>query len=171
MKKIIYNDYNLKDEDMTEVVKRVKILLINSKNEVLLARSHNNYQFPGGHVEENESLIEALNREIKEEVGIELNISDLEPFACSIGYFKDWPEKGKNRKTEVYFYEVLSDLKPNIDKTEYTIHEKEGNFELKFIPLDKVIEELDNNTNKFGDEKGIAREMKALLDVYLKGEK
>ena len=42
----------LKEEDMTEVVKRVKILLRNSNNEVLLAYSHNNYQFPGGHVEE-----------------------------------------------------------------------------------------------------------------------
>ena len=32
MEKIIINDYNLKDEDITEVVKRVKIFIINSKN-------------------------------------------------------------------------------------------------------------------------------------------
>ena len=36
MEKIITNDYNLKDEDMTELVVRVKILLINSNNEILL---------------------------------------------------------------------------------------------------------------------------------------
>lgn len=57
MKQIITNKYNLKDSDMTEIVKRVKILIINSKNEILLAYSHNDYQFPGGHVEENETLI------------------------------------------------------------------------------------------------------------------
>ena len=36
MEKIITNDYNLKEEDMTELVVRVKILLINSNNEILL---------------------------------------------------------------------------------------------------------------------------------------
>ena len=43
MKTIITNNYNLKEEDMTEVVKRVKILLVNSKNEVMLGYSHNEY--------------------------------------------------------------------------------------------------------------------------------
>ena len=55
MRDIITNKYNLKEEDMTEVVQRVKILLVNSGNEILLGYSHNNYQFPGGHVEENEA--------------------------------------------------------------------------------------------------------------------
>ena len=53
MKEIITNKYNLKEEEMTEVVKRVKILIINSNNEILLGYSHNDYQFPGGHVEDN----------------------------------------------------------------------------------------------------------------------
>lgn len=56
MKKLVTNQYSLQEEDMTEVVKRVKILLRNSNNEVLLAYSHNNYQFPGGHIEEGETL-------------------------------------------------------------------------------------------------------------------
>jgi len=89
MKKLVTNQYSLKEEDMTEVVKRVKILLRNSNNEVLLAYSHNNYQFPGGHVEEGETLIETVNREITEETGIVLNVNSLEPFACALGYYKD----------------------------------------------------------------------------------
>ena len=74
MKQIITNKYNLTDADMTEVVKRVKVLLVNSNNEVLLGYSHNNYQFPGGHVEENETLIQTVNREVLEETGIEIEI-------------------------------------------------------------------------------------------------
>ena len=35
MKKIITNDYNLKEEDMTEIVKRVKLFVINSNNDML----------------------------------------------------------------------------------------------------------------------------------------
>ena len=86
MKKIIINDYNLKDEDITEVVKRVKVFLINSNNEILLGYCNHEYQCPGGHVYKNEDLITAINREIKEETGIVLNIKKAIPFVCSIGY-------------------------------------------------------------------------------------
>src|SRR5574344_390612 len=124
MKQIITNKYNLTDADMTEVVKRVKVLLVNSNNEVLLGYSHNNYQFPGGHVEENETLIQTVNREVLEETGMDLGVDNIEPFACAIGYYKDWPAEGKNRKIEIYYYEIKTDEKPNLENTEYTENEK-----------------------------------------------
>ena len=170
MKKIITNDYNLREEDMTEVVKRVKIFLINSNNEMLLGYSHNEYQCPGGHVEDGEELITTINREIKEETGIELNIKDIEPFACTISYYKDWPKEGKNRKIEIYYYEVKTDEKPNLENTEYTKNEQDGGFELRYIPLDRVEEELVANANKYGDEHGIAKEMLRVFELY-KNEK
>lgn len=166
MKQLITNKYNLIDSDMTEVVKRVKVLLVNSNNDVLLGYSHNNYQFPGGHVEDNETLIQAVNIEVLEETGIELRITNIEPFACAIGYYKDWPAEGKNRKIEIYYYEVKTDEKPNLENTEYTENEKEGNFELRYIPLSNVENILNANAEEYGDKKGIAREMIDLFDVY-----
>jgi len=166
MKKIITNKYNLLESDITEVVKRVKVLIINSNKEVLLGYSHNEYQFPGGHVEENEELIDAVNREIEEETGIILNLSDIKPFACSIGYWKDWPEKNKNRKTEVYYYEVFSDIKPNYNNVKYTDHELDGNYSLKYISLDNIEKELNDNVKKYGDKHGITKEMLDLLKIY-----
>ena len=166
MKQLITNKYNLTDSDMTEVVKRVKVLLVNSNNDVLLGYSYNNYQFPGGHVEENETLVQAVNREILEETGIELNITNIEPFACAIGYYKDWPAEGKNRKIEIYYYEVKTDEKPNLENTEYTENEKNGNFELRYIPLSDVENVLKTNAEEYGDENGIAREMIDLFGVY-----
>ena len=166
MKQLITNKYNLTDSDMTEVVKRVKVLLVNSNNDVLLGYSHNNYQFPGGHVEENETLVQAVNREVLEETGIELNITNIEPFACAIGYYKDWPVEGKNRKIEIYYYEVKTDEEPNLENTEYTENEKNGNFELRYIPLLDVENVLKTNAEEYGDEKGIAREMIDLFEVY-----
>mgnify|MGYP000441889669 FL=1 len=166
MKQLITNKYNLTDSDMTEVVKRVKVLLVNSNNDVLLGYSHNNYQFPGGHVEENETLVQAVNREVLEETGIELNITNIEPFACAIGYYKDWPAEGKNRKIEIYYYEVKTDEKPNLENTEYTENEKDGNFELRYIPLLDVENVLKTNAEEYGDKKGIAREMIDLFGVY-----
>ena len=166
MKQLITNKYNLTDSDMTEVVKRVKVLLVNSNNDVLLGYSYNNYQFPGGHVEENETLVQAVNREILEETGIELNITNIEPFACAIGYYKDWPAEGKNRKIEIYYYEVKTDEKPNLENTKYTENEKNGNFELRYIPLSDVENVLKTNAEEYGDEKGIAREMIDLFGIY-----
>lgn len=166
MKQLITNKYNLTDSDMTEVVKRVKVLLVNSNNDVLLGYSYNNYQFPGGHVEDNETLVQAVNREILEETGIELNITNIEPFACAIGYYKDWPAEGKNRKIEIYYYEVKTDEKPNLENTEYTENEKDGNFELRYIPLLDVENVLRTNAEEYGDKKGIAREMIDLFGVY-----
>ena len=166
MKQLITNKYNLTDSDMTEVVKRVKVLLVNSNNDVLLGYSYNNYQFPGGHVEENETLVQAVNREVLEETGIELNITNIEPFACAIGYYKDWPAEGKNRKIEIYYYEVKTDEKPNLENTEYTENEKDGNFELRYIPLLDVENVLRTNAEEYGDKKGIAREMIDLFGVY-----
>ena len=151
---------------MTEVVKRVKVLLVNSNNDVLLGYSHNNYQFPGGHVEENETLVQAVNREVLEETGIELNITNIEPFACAIGYYKDWPAEGKNRKIEIYYYEVKTDEKPNLENTDYTENEKDGNFELRYIPLLNVENVLRTNAEEYGDKKGIAREMIDLFGGY-----
>ena len=166
MEKIITNEYNLKDEDMTEVVKRVKVLLINSKNEILLGYSDHEYQCPGGHVEENEDLIDTINREIKEETGIELGIKDIEPFACTLGYYKDWPTVGNNRKIEIYYYEIKTDIKPDLSNTKYTEREKEGNFELRYIPIDEVENELIRNVEIYGDKHGIAKEMLKMFEVY-----
>lgn len=170
MKKIITNDYNLNESDVTEVVKRVKILFVNSNNEILLGYSYNTFQFPGGHVEDNEDLWSTVIRELKEETGIEGNFDEVEPFVEAIGYYKDWPEKGKNRKIEIYYYEINSDIKPNLDNTNYTSDELEGNFELRYIPLKNVEEVLIENSNKYGDKKGISKEMLKVLKYY-KNEK
>ncbi len=166
MKKIITNINNLKDEEMTKVVKRVKILLINSKNEILLGYSSNIYQFPGGHVEPGEKLIDTINREIQEETGMELNIKEIDPFACILGYYKDVPKEGEHRKIEIYYFEVKTDELPNLENTNYTEAEKEGNFELRYIPLDTVEEELIRNMEKFEKQIGIGKEMLEVFKEY-----
>ncbi|MEG0138070.1 MAG: NUDIX hydrolase [Bacilli bacterium] len=166
MKEIITNENNLKETDMTEVVKRVKIMLVNSNNELLLAYSHNDYQFPGGHVEENETLNETVKREILEETGIELLEDSFEAFACGLGYYKDWPSEGKNRKIEIYYYCIKTDKLPNIDNTNYTDHEKEGNFKLEYIKFDEVEKVLLENAKLYGDKRGITKEMLKIFNIY-----
>lgn len=162
MKRLISNKDNIKNEEITELIKRVKLLIINSKKEMLLGYANNTYQFPGGHVENNETLTEALNREISEEVGINLNL-DIQPIACAINYYKDYPGKGKNRKNEIYYYIINKDIEPNLNNTNYTDNEKKGNFILKYIPIHNLEKELKDNISIYGDPYGIGNEMLKLL--------
>lgn len=66
-----------------KAVPTVYVLLVKD-NEILVARRYNtgyqdgNYQVPAGHVEEGELPTEALIREAKEEIGIDLTLEDIE---------------------------------------------------------------------------------------------
>lgn len=58
-------------------------LILNQSNNILLARRYNtgfhdgDYSFPAGHLDGNETLVSAMIREAKEEVGIVLKSDDL----------------------------------------------------------------------------------------------
>ena len=60
------------------ILKVAVAIIINSNNEILISRRSENqhqgnkWEFPGGKVEEGESVEQALSREIKEELGIEI---------------------------------------------------------------------------------------------------
>lgn len=65
-----------------KVITAVHLILIEN-NKILLQRRYNtgyedgNYSVVAGHVEENESVIEAMQREALEEIGIRINTDDL----------------------------------------------------------------------------------------------
>ena len=128
MKEIIYNNDNLNDDDITELVVRTKALIINH-GKILIGNENGVFQFPGGHLEKNESYNDCLKREILEETGIEFSDSEIEgPFMKVTFKNKDWPEVGKNRKSEIYYYVVYTDKNPDLTKTNYTENELKNNF-------------------------------------------
>ena len=65
-----------------KVLQVVGAAIINDKNEVLCAQRgygslKGKWEFPGGKIEKNESDAEALAREIKEELGIDVSVKDM----------------------------------------------------------------------------------------------
>jgi nucleoside triphosphatase len=55
-------------------------LIVNDEGKILIARSHkwfDKYTLPGGHIEVGETMQEALKREVREEVGLDVEIGDM----------------------------------------------------------------------------------------------
>ena len=163
MKEIFYNHDNLGKEEIDETVIRVKGLLINSHDEILIGYGNKTYQFPGGHLENNESLVQGLKREIKEETGIVLDNDNYKPFIKITYYNKNYRNTNKNRENIIYYYEIRTDKEPDINNTNLDINEIEGDYIIKKIPLDKINDVLiqsipDNEINKI-----VVEEMLAVL--------
>lgn len=89
MKELIINKDNLKQEDVQEVVTRVKAIMINEQNDVLLTYCDDDYQFPGGHLKNGEDIYDGLIREVEEETGIKSKKEDYHPFMLTKHYEKN----------------------------------------------------------------------------------
>lgn len=151
MKEVIYNEHKINNKEINNTFTRVKILLINSKNEITLAFSDNAYHFVGGHVEKNETLNNALIREVEEETGIVLEKKEYKPFFKITQILKDYPKKGLNARYEYYYYEIKSEKLPDLNNTHYTEEEKNGNFELRKVHLNNI-EDILKETMSWGEK-------------------
>ena len=142
VKEIIYNEDNLKDSDINNVVERAKAIIVNSKDEILLGYGNNNYQIIGGHKEKGETYKDCLIREIKEETGIIIDDFDEKVILTIKYYCKNYPSKNLNTLFNANYYVIKTNQKPNMKLINLTENEKEGMFEFKYINKNNVINEL-----------------------------
>lgn len=133
MRELIINDENLKDEETDGIVTRVKAFIINSENKVLIARSNGGCQLPGGHVEKNETYEKALVREIREEVGISVKEDEIKEFFKIRRYMTNYFNTSKNMISDVIYFVINTDEKPNKKNTHYTSLEKEYQFHIESV--------------------------------------
>ena len=168
MKETIYNYDYLKESDVTETVIRMKVLIINN-NHIILGNESGIFQFPGGHLEENETFEECLKREVMEETGIEIENEEIERPFMKVTYLnKDWPEVGKNRKAEIYYYIIKTNKEPDLSRVKYTEHEKQGNFKVEQIPLNSAIDIIRDSIPNNEKNKVIAPDMIMAIEEYQK---
>src|SRR5574344_878925 len=167
MKEIIYNSNNLTDKDITETVIRTKALIINN-DRILIGNENNVYQFPGGHLEKNETLNDCLKREILEETGIEIEDSEIGCMFMKVTFMnKDWPEVCKNRKAEIYYYVINTNKNPDLSKTNYTQNEINNNYKIETFKIDEAIDKIKNNIPNNEKNKIISPDMISAIEEYL----
>lgn len=78
----------------------------NEINYLVIKDFHGNYGFPKGHIENNETQIEAALREIKEEVGLEVSLD--ENFIQELNYVMP---NGKDKRS-IYYLAEYKDQTP-----------------------------------------------------------
>ena len=141
--------------------KAVRAVIIN-KNQILMAHLEktDEYKFPGGGREENETIEEALKREVLEEVGY--NVIKINEKIGTITEFAIAKEGGKNifkMVSEYYSVEVENkQLKQNLEE-----YEEELLFKPCWVEIEKAYKTNKDKINKnFETTTGIHRETIAL---------
>lgn len=114
----------------------VAVFIINDKKQVLLQKRSANKRFNpnkwalcAGHVDAGESLESAALRELKEEVGIDITINDLKPFAE-----REFTIRDSNSHVTYFYY-----TKSNLNEKDFII-QKEELSEVKWFNIDEVID-------------------------------
>ena len=132
---------------------RVYALIINEKNEILLSSERRNgfafVKFQGGGVESGEGIVDALIRELDEELGLKVKAEELQFF-----YFNDFFQASAFRQSDhiVAFYYVLKVQSNCLKIPTNTLVPTAGDYEIQqwkslqdcsvdevTFPIDKVV--------------------------------
>ena len=74
----------------------VGALIVNKQGKILLTKSHkwfDKYTLPGGHIEVGETMKEAVAREVKEEVGLDVEVAEMLLMQEAIFAVEFWKRK------------------------------------------------------------------------------
>jgi len=164
MKQIIINDYNIDDKEIDYTVTRVKGIILNPENNIIMEHNNNTFQLPGGHVEK-EDLKDALRREIKEECGIE-KVEIYDPFLEIITYDKDYFGSNKKVINKIYYFAGYTEEEPDFKKTSYDLLELESPFYLYYVNIDNIKNFIEKEKSRGNLNETIARELLLAFDAY-----
>lgn len=111
------------------------IFIENNKNEFLIQKTSHikggEYSTTGGHVNSGETPLEAIKREVSEEIGIDIETKDI----VSLGFYKI------GMPLRYLFY-----IKKDIDINSLTYEKDEVEY-VKYLTKDKILDLINNNGN------------------------
>lgn len=149
LKKLLEIDEKNYDPNLPEI-KRVAVRGIFSINNklVFIKSDSGELKIPGGGVEENETDLQALIREVQEETGYIVKSDSVKPFGEIVERrMAKYEPMIWNQKNRLYFCEV--------EKTQtecnYSEHEKELGYKIAYYTLEEALEYNKNYLIKIGE--------------------
>ena len=165
MKKIIINEKNIKYD--TCLIKS-RAIVFNKLGKIYVCNMNGTYILPGGTVENNETPLATLKRELKEELGI-VDIKPKELIEIDYYHYKFPKYKTdlfENRLNKVYYYYVDVDVL-NFDNSNLTDYEKEQNTKIEEYTIDELLEKIKIDiNNKYSPFTN--KELSIILEYYRK---
>ena len=162
----IVNPNNLSEEQVDRTVKRVKAVMLNDKQEVIICQNNGSFSFVGGHIEGDETALQALKREVKEETGISIDKYDHKPVMQLKSFHQNYFDSGKSCLSIIYYYLIQTNKEIDLTNLNLDENEKLGNFGLFYIPLQELSDTL-HASESYENKKGLYDEMLVAADVCL----
>lgn len=170
MKQVVFNKEGLTDDEIEMREQRVKVVLRNSNDELLLCKVDGVYHFVGGHPEGEESINNCAKREVKEETGIDMESESFTPFLELKQYKSDYFGTGKNGLATITYIDGKTDERFNYGKRDLDEKESEKEFVLEYVKIDDVMRVLETNkeVSKIQNKEFITTEMMYVVSEYKK---
>jgi 8-oxo-dGTP diphosphatase len=132
-------DYDcLNTDNVFTIRKASRSIVYNDLGEIaiLYVSKHNYHKLPGGGIEVGEDIKLALNREVMEEVGVNIDVLG------EVGLTIEYRVKHKLLQISYCYY---SRVKGDVHKPSYTDEEIDNGFVLKWVNIEKAILMLEND--------------------------
>ena len=97
---LIINDEGLAKNEIDEMNQKARALLIDDDNNILIAYYGGVYLLPGGKIDNNETPIQAIIRELLEETGTYYTEQDFEFLTTIQSFQKNYPKEMGHSTTD-----------------------------------------------------------------------
>lgn len=147
--KLVNNPFSLTLNDITEIKNKVRSIIIDKNNNILVINYADIYMFPGGKVNNNEKYKDAIIRELKEELGIDFTSFKIDEFITYENFIKNYNKVDNNivnRLNNTKYYIIrIDDLKElNISRDNLSLNEKNNKFDIEFCNLYESLNKVNN---------------------------
>lgn len=168
MKEIVINKGKLKPDEITHVIDKARIVLRNDADEIVLTRFGRVYFLPGGKIEFDETPLDTVKRELKEETNINILLDDIEPFLLVKHYLRDYESlDGEivNRLINTYYFTGFTG-KDDIEYFNLTLKERQDDLKGFFIDMEEAVELLKEYNKENPKATYLAIETLKVLEEY-----
>jgi ADP-ribose pyrophosphatase YjhB (NUDIX family) len=148
MNTIVINDNNLNENDVHKYGNKVRAILL-SKDKILVANYGGVVLLPGGSIDIDETIDDAIIRELLEETGYMYDLKELEQVFTIKHYQYNYPtryDEVVNRLlTTHYYFGHFNEI--NINNIRRTEKENKDNFSLHLIDIDDLLLQNEDSNN------------------------